>query len=244
MFHRCKFHCGQSIDWLIDLFFLNCGILFSVFFQAGPGPRSEPVTVTTQEDIPGPVQSLHIFNIRDRTLELSWMDPDYPNGENITVVDQRSENFIFQIKNILLMPFILIFFLPSYFLGVLTGFTVECGKVDEAANQTAPSRKFPLRPELHGFTVDGLEPQTNYVVKVYASTKLGDGDATVTRIRSSVPPSTTALTFLSISIFRKKKFSKKNFFSKFFLKKKFSLKKFSLKNFFFKKRFSVEKYSK
>ena len=111
---------------------------------------------------------------------------------------------------------------------------MECGKVDEAANRTALSRKFPLRPELHGFTVDGLEPQTNYMVKVYASTKLGDGDATVTRIRSSVPPSKTALTLLSISIF-KKKISKKSFFLKIF--QKFFSKKLFLKKIFFQKRF-------
>lgn len=71
--------------------------------------------------------------------------------------------------------------------------------MDEGANRTAPSRKFPLRAELHGFTVDGLEPQTNYLVKVFASTRLGDGDATVTRIQSSVPPSTYSSPFLSVA---------------------------------------------
>ncbi|OWA50313.1 Protein sidekick [Hypsibius exemplaris] len=122
------------------------------FTGAGNGPRSHPVTVTTLEDKPGPVQSLHIFNIRDRTLELSWLDPEQPNG-------------------------------------LITGFTVQCSEVDGDSNRTTTSgRTFPLRAELHGFTVDGLQPQTNYLVKVFASTKMGDGDARVARIQSSVPP--------------------------------------------------------
>jgi protein sidekick len=142
----------QSMTFTNLLKFAKYNVTVLCFTGAGNGPRSVPVSVTTLEDIPGPVQSLHIFNIRDRTLDVSWLVPEYPNGQ-------------------------------------ITGYTVECSQVDTVTNTTAVARTFRLKADTHSFTVDELQPQTNYLVKVFASTRPGDGDARVARIQSSVPPS-------------------------------------------------------
>ena len=108
--------------------------------------------MTTLEDFPGPVQTLHITNIRDRSLDVSWEVPESPNG-------------------------------------IITGYTVECSQLDTLTNSTAAPRVFRLLADQKKYTVDKLTPQTNYLIKVYASTQIGDGEVRLARIQSSVPPS-------------------------------------------------------
>ncbi|XP_070184420.1 protein sidekick-2-like [Littorina saxatilis] len=46
----------------------------------GPGPFSQPVTVKTQEDVPGPVGDLKFDNVQDRSLRVTWSAPSESNG--------------------------------------------------------------------------------------------------------------------------------------------------------------------
>lgn len=144
------------------------------FTSAGSGPRSPAIQVTTLEDFPGPVQSLHITNIRDRTLDVSWSVPESPNG-------------------------------------IITGYTVECAQLDTLTNSTAASRVFRF-PDLKSFTVTELTPQTNYLIKVYASTTVGDGEVRIARIQSSVPPSEQQIQTVEMILMFKSSFLMKTCF--------------------------------
>ncbi|XP_055334762.1 protein sidekick-like [Paramacrobiotus metropolitanus] len=121
------------------------------FTGAGSGPKSIAVPVTTMEDTPGPVHNLHVFDIRDRSIKLSWNIPEHPNG-------------------------------------IVTDFVIECGQFEMETNATINVQKFRLEGWRRSFTIESLQPQTNYALKVLAETKVGAGEVRVVRIRSSMPP--------------------------------------------------------
>ncbi|XP_076339933.1 protein sidekick-like isoform X2 [Tachypleus tridentatus] len=51
------------------------------FNPAGDGPWSKPITVRTKEDVPGPPGQLIFSDITMNSLNLSWSEPQEPNGK-------------------------------------------------------------------------------------------------------------------------------------------------------------------
>ena len=55
-------------------------IIVAAVNGAGEGPFSQPLLVTTKEDIPGPPVELKVTQIWPDRLEISWKKPQQPNG--------------------------------------------------------------------------------------------------------------------------------------------------------------------
>ncbi|KAK7506394.1 hypothetical protein BaRGS_00002506 [Batillaria attramentaria] len=72
---------GRQETMITDLLkFTSYNITLACRTGPGLGPFSIPVTVQTQEDVPGSVHDLSFENIRDRSLTVRWSQPTEING--------------------------------------------------------------------------------------------------------------------------------------------------------------------
>ncbi|XP_040563720.1 cell adhesion molecule Dscam2 isoform X2 [Lepeophtheirus salmonis] len=60
--------------------FSNYSVMMAVFNSAGEGPFSSPFFCSTKEDVPGQPAKVKTFPLSDRSILVSWLPPQEPNG--------------------------------------------------------------------------------------------------------------------------------------------------------------------
>ncbi|XP_046403358.1 protein sidekick [Ischnura elegans] len=137
------------------------------FTDPGDGPRSRPVAVQTQEDVPEEVGSLQFDDVSDRAVRVTWTPPRHPNGVII-----------------------------SYGLRYSPMQSPSSSEEDENGTVSAPpaptelpgavERKFPA--DVHSVKVENLRALTHYSFEVWGVTKMGRGPSRSAVIQSGVEP--------------------------------------------------------
>ncbi|KRZ30000.1 Protein sidekick -like protein [Trichinella pseudospiralis] len=138
------------------------------FTAPGDGPRSSPVQVTTDQDVPESVCDAKAEEIQFNFAEITWKPPEHPNGIILSkVICQIFNYFIVNSKKIFFKNYTLVYW---------------------SLNDTSLNETVQLSADVLRYKVQGLKPVTAYEVEIYASTAIGDGPRSKLVFQTTVPP--------------------------------------------------------
>ncbi|XP_071538392.1 cell adhesion molecule Dscam1-like [Panulirus ornatus] len=142
--------------------YTNYSVTVTAYTRRGDGVRSTPVYCITEEDVPGPVESVKALAVDSQSVLVSWRPPDTPNGvitKYTVYVDQVDQQK------------------GSSWAGPVSGSRSWEGDdgVSGAVVSEGKRRSWVVSGTDQQYRVAGLHPTTTFSFTVRASTLVGEG---------------------------------------------------------------------